>query len=129
MIRKNSNCDNQNGKNSKWDKNQKLKMWQNLITQNVAKLNLWPNSKTQILTKFLSNCDKTQIMTNLFLWEEKTNWKGLLNILTHWQPMQCVLRFSQCLVWYHNLKILFNPESYFCQWVWGIVPPYKMFHQ
>ena len=29
------------------------------------------------------------------------------------------------LVWYHNLKIPFNPESYFCQWVWSIIPLFR----
>ena len=50
-------------KNSNCDKTQKLKLWQQSNwdkTQNVTKLKLWQNFKTQIVTKL-----KTQIVTKL----------------------------------------------------------------
>ena len=37
-------------------------------------------------------------------------------------PIKFFLGGRNVLVWYHNLKMPYNPESYFCQEVWGIMP-------
>ena len=108
----------------------------------MTKLNNSKCDQTQIMTKLKnSKCDKTSLKLWQNLYYDKsqfirrtTNLKGSFNknTLTPWQPMQCslgsVLQFLRCLVWYHDLKIPFNPESYFCQWVRGIIPLYMSKH-
>ena len=50
---------------SKWDKNQKLKFWQNSNCDKPHKHKLWQNSKTQIVTKLkYSNCEKLKLRPN-----------------------------------------------------------------
>ena len=62
MTLKNSNCHD----------TQELELWWNSKTQIVMKLKLklWWNSKTQIVMKLKNlNCDQTQIVTKLKLWQ------------------------------------------------------------
>ena len=96
----------------------------------MNKLKLWQNSKTQTVTKVLSICDKTWIKTNLNLWDEKKIKRGLLKehfdtLTTNAMFSGQLLQFSWCLVWYHNLKIPFNPISFFFQWVGGIITLFR----
>ena len=85
----------------------KLKWWQN---SKCDKLKMWPNSKTQIVTKQKKlNCDKTQKLkvwqnisydTSQFMTKDILEWSVSKNILTPWQPMRfslgSFLRFSRC---------------------------------
>ena len=93
----------------------------------MTKLNNSKCDQTQIVTKLKnSNCDKPSLKLWQNLYYDKsqfmsrtTNLYGSFNknILTPWLPMRCslgsVLRFSQILVWYHNLKIPFIPDLTF----------------
>ena len=74
-LKKNSSCDKtqivtkvQLWQNLNCDKTLK---WQNSNCDQTEKLNLWKNSKTQIVTKL-----KTQIVTQLKLWQISIYDKG-----------------------------------------------------
>ena len=121
-------------KNSNGAKTPKLKLWKNSKTQIVTKpkKSYWGKTKKNLIvtelylrqssncvkTKNLNcdktkkdyNCDKTWIMTNLYLWIIKKTLRGSFskNILTPWQPMRCslgsVLQFLRCLYWKHYIS-------------------------